>query len=163
MFYSIALFPNPYLDMLIPTRLVGSRFLLSRPHQFRPFGAVPDQKVSLFTRAKNLYLWLRQTAKEKGKPFIAWYVTLYLGGLLGSYGAVRAYGEVEPEVVKDWARTFQMDRLVDIDSMELTKTNCEYLAALLLNEAMDTPRLILAVLTVDRVILLGRKILRRGA
>ena len=149
--------------MLIPTRLVGSRVGLRLVPQRQLFSTIPTEpKSSLFTKAKNLYIWLRQTAKEKGKPFIAWYVSLYLGGLIGSYGVVRAYGEVEPEVVKDWARTLKMDRLVDIESSELTKTNCEYLAALLLNEAMDTPRLIIAVLTVDRMILLGRKILRRG-
>ena len=108
-------------------------------------------------------MWLRQTGKEKGKPFIAWYVSLYLGGLVGSYGVVRAYGKVEPEVVVEWAKTFRVDRVINLEELDLTKKNCEYLAALLLNEAMDTPRLILAVLTIDRVILLGRKVLRRGA
>ncbi len=71
------------------------------------------------------------------------------------------YGKVEPEVVKEWALKFKMDKLVAIEDMELSKENCEYLAALLLNEAFDTPRLILAVLTVDRVILAARKIMRR--
>jgi hypothetical protein len=149
--------------MLIPTRLVGSRVALRLVPQRQLFSTIPTEpNSSLFAKAKKLYIWLRQTAKEKGKPFIAWYASLYLTGLIASYGVVRAYGEVEPVVVKDWARTLKMDRLVDIESLELTKTNCEYLAALLLNEAVDTPRLIIAVLTVDRMILLGRKILRRG-
>jgi hypothetical protein len=104
---------------------------------------------------------VRQTAKDKGKPFMAWYVSLYLGGLLGSYGAVRAYGKVEPVIVKEWAIKLKFDKLVDLESLDLTKENCEYLAALLVNEAFDTPRLILAVLTIDRVILLGRKVLRK--
>jgi len=104
---------------------------------------------------------VRQTAKDKGKPFMAWYVSLYLGGLLGSYGAVRAYGKVEPEIVKEWAIKLKFDKLVDLESLDLRKENCEYLAALLVNEAFDTPRLILAVLTIDRVILLGRKVLRK--
>jgi len=106
--------------------------------------------------------WLRQTAKEKGKPFVAWYVTLYFGGLVGAYGIVKWYGKVEPEIVKEWAYKLRVDKIVDIESIELTKKNCEYFAALLLNESVDTPRLILAVLTVDRVILLGRRVLRRG-
>jgi hypothetical protein len=128
---------------------MGSRFFCSAA------------KPGLAEKAKNLYLWVRQTAKEKGKPFIAWYVTLYGGGLLGSYGAVRAYGKVEPETVKEWAYKFHADKLVDLESLELTKDNCEYLAALLLNEAFDTPRLILAVLTIDRVILLARRLARK--
>ena len=81
---------------------------------------------------------------------------------MGSYGIVRAYGQVEPEVVKDWAKRFHLDSVVNLEELDLTKTNCEYLAALILNEAMDTPRLILAVLTIDRVILIGRRVLRRG-
>ena len=121
----------------------------------------PPAAESLGAKGVRLFRWVRQTAKEKGKPFIAWYVTLYVGGLLGSYGAVRAYGKVEPEVVKEWGEKFRLDKLVDLDSLDLTKENCEYLAALLLNEAFDTPRLILAVLTVDRVILAARKVLRK--
>lgn len=105
--------------------------------------------------------WLKQTAREKGKPFIAWYATLYVGGLLGAYAGVRVYDGVEPEVVKSWAYKLHADKLIDLEKIEMTKRNCEFLAALLLNEAIDTPRLVLAVLTVDRVILLGRKILRR--
>ena len=123
--------------------------------------APPPPPESLSAKGLKMYRWVRQTAKEKGKPFLAWYVTLYLGGLLGSYGAVRAYGKVEPEVVKEWALKFKLDKLVSIEDMDLTKQNCEYLGAILLNEAFDTPRLILAVLTIDRVILLGRKVLRR--
>lgn len=121
----------------------------------------PPGPESLSAKGLRLFRWVRQTAKEKGKPFMAWYVTLYLGGLLGSYGAVRAYGQVEPEVVKEWAVKFRLDKIVDLESLDLTKENCEYLAALLLNEAFDTPRLILAVLTVDRVILAARKVLRK--
>ena len=117
--------------------------------------------VSLGSKAKNLYLWVRQTAKEKGKPDMAWYVTLYCGGLLASYGAVRAYGKVEPDVVKEWAYKFKADKIVDLETLDLTKDNCEYLAAVLLNEAFDTPRLILAVLTIDRAILLARKLARK--
>lgn len=121
----------------------------------------PPKPESLSEKGIRLFRWVRQTAKEKGKPFIAWYVTLYLGGLLGSYGAVRAYGKVEPEIVKEWALKLRADKIIDIEELDLTKDNCEYLAALLLNEAFDTPRLIFAVLTVDRVILLGRRVLLR--
>jgi hypothetical protein len=118
---------------------------------------------SVWKRFLGFITWLRQTAKEKGKPFVAYYISLYFGGLLSAYGIVRWYGKVEPGVVKEWAYKLKVDRIVDIESIELTKDNCEYFAALLLNESVDTPRLILAVLTIDRVILLGRKVLRRGA
>lgn len=80
---------------------------------------------------------------------------------MGSYGAVRAYGKVEPEVVKEWALKLRADKIINIEEMDLSKRNCEYLAALLVNEAVDTPRLIFAVLTVDRVILAARRIALR--
>ncbi len=80
---------------------------------------------------------------------------------MGAYGIVRFYGKVEPESVREWAYKLRVDKIVDVESIELTKKNCEYFAALLLNESVDTPRLILAVLTIDRVILIGRKVLRR--
>ena len=80
---------------------------------------------------------------------------------MGAYGIVKWYGKVEPELVREWALKLKVDKILDIDSIELTKQNCEYFAALLLNESVDTPRLVLAVLTIDRVILLGRKVLRR--
>jgi hypothetical protein len=74
---------------------------------------------------------------------------------------VRWYGKVEPELVREWALKLKVDKIVDVDSIDLTKKNCEYFAALLLNESVDTPRLILAVLTIDRVILLGKRVIRR--
>ena len=122
----------------------------------------PSQaKESLGSKISSFIQWLRTTAKEKGKPFLAWYVFLYFGGLVGAYGIVRWYGKVEPESVREWALKLKVDKIVDVDSIELTKQNCEYFAALLLNESVDTPRLILAVLTIDRVILLGKRVLRR--
>ena len=121
----------------------------------------PCEKKTMFSKVSSLFTWLKTTAKEKGKPFIAWYVTLYLGGLLGSYGIVRGYGRVEPEIVKEWALKLGADKIIDLDKIDMTKQNCEYLAALLLNEAVDTPRLILAVLTIDRIILLGQKIITK--
>ena len=127
----------------------------------RFFSSTPPPKESLFTKGKRSFLWLRQTAKEKGKPFIAWYVTLYLGGLLGSYGAVRMYGKVEPEMVIEWGEKFKLNYFVNLEELNLTKSNCEYLAALLLNEALDWPRLLVAVLTVDRAIALGTRIISK--
>jgi len=121
----------------------------------------PEKQQTLTSKISSFVLWLRTTAKEKGKPFLAWYVFLYFGGLVGAYGIVRWYGKVEPELVREWALKLKVDKIVDVDSIELTKQNCEYFAALLLNESVDTPRLILAVLTIDRVILLGRRIIRR--
>ena len=123
---------------------VGSRVFLAPP------GAL--------ARLKEGWTWVRSTAKEKGKPFIAWYATLYFGGLLSAYGAVRVYDKVEPELVKSWAYKLHADKLIDLEKMEMSKRNCEFLAALLLNEAVDTPRLILAVLTIDRVIRLAKKL-----
>lgn len=134
-------------------------FALIERRSFCSVPPPPTPQESLFSKGKRSFLWLRQTAKEKGKPFIAWYATLYLGGLLGSYGVVRAYGKVEPEVVVEWGEKFNLHHLVDLKELNLTKENCEYLAALLLNEAMDWPRLLVAVLTVDRAIALGRRIL----
>lgn len=116
------------------------------------------EQTTLLNKVKHGWAWVRNTAKEKGKPFIAWYVTLYFGGLLTAYGAVRIHDGVEPEFVKSWAYKLHFDKLMNIETIDMSKKNCEYLAALLLNEAVDTPRLILAVLTIDRVILLARKL-----
>ena len=80
---------------------------------------------------------------------------------MGSYGIVRSYGKVEPEIVMGWAETFKLNKVVNLEELNLTKENCEYLAAVLLNEALDWPRLLLAVLTVDRAIALGRRIILR--
>ncbi len=135
------------------------RLLMFKGQQFRYFSSVPPSTP--FQKISQLFTWLKTTAREKGKPFIAWYASLYLGGLLGAYGIVRLYGDLEPETVKEWAKKMHADKVIDVDKFELTKDNTEYLAALLLNEAVDTPRLILAVLTIDRVILLGRKIVTR--
>lgn len=134
--------------------------LMTSFHSHRKFSTQAPKTA--FQKISSLFAWAKNTAKEKGKPFIAWYVSLYFGGLLGAYGIVRWYGDIEPDTVKEWAKKLHADKIVDVDAIELTKTNCEYLAALLLNEAVDTPRLILAVLTIDRVILLGRKIVSRG-
>ncbi len=82
-------------------------------------------------------------------------------GLAGSYGAIRLHGAVEPESVRDWGRRLGAERFVDVDSLPLTKDNCEYIAAVLLNEALDWPRLLFAVLTIDRVIAVSRKVMRR--
>ena len=121
----------------------------------------PVVPVTFFSRVKGGFQWLRTTAKEKGKPFIAWYCLLYVGGLAGSYGAVRVYDGVEPQTVKEWAYKLHLNKIVDIEKIDLNKQNCEYLAAVLVNEAFDTPRLVLAVLTVDRVILIGKKFLKK--
>ena len=140
------------------TQFRGRQFFCSKSSVPPPSSPPPQtltSKISAFVQ------WLRITAKEKGKPFIAWYVFLYFGGLVGAYGIVRWYGKVEPELVREWALKLKVDKIVDVESIELTKQNCEYFAALLLNESVDTPRLILAVLTIDRIILLGRKVLRR--
>jgi hypothetical protein len=155
------------------TRLALNRRFFSSSQQPKPGASVDDSlsrktisgsgipTTSMMQRFWGLLKWLRETAKEKGKPFIAWYVTLYFGGLMGAYGIVRWYGKVEPESVREWAYKLRVDKIVDIESIELTKKNCEYFAALLLNESVDTPRLILAVLTIDRVILAGRRVLRK--
>jgi hypothetical protein len=134
---------------------------VGRVRHFSTIPPPPPEAKTLFAKASALFTWLKQTAKDKGKPFIAWYVSLYLGGLVGAYGIVRAYGGVEPELVKEWAKKLHADRIIDVDGIDLTKKNCEYLAALLLNEAVDTPRLIIAVLTIDRVILLGKRVLAK--
>jgi hypothetical protein len=139
-------------------RVYTGRFFCSIPGTPPP---PPPKPETLLSRGKRSFLWLKQTAKEKGKPFIAWYVTLYLGGLVGSYGIVRSYGKVEPEIVMGWAETFKLNKVVNLEELNLTKENCEYLAAVLLNEALDWPRLLLAVLTVDRAIALGRRIVLR--
>ena len=154
------LLPASRTAVLSPALLAHRRFFCALPTP--PTPPPPPPADTLFSKAKRLFTWVRTTAKEKGKPFIAWYVALYVGGLIGSYGAVKIYGKVEPEIVKKWAKKLGAERVVNIEEMDLSKKNCEYLAALLLNEVVDTPRLILAVLTIDRVILLGRRVLRKG-
>ena len=148
--------------MLIPrlglTTIRAYPFIISS-RQFST--STPKQPETVWSKITSLYSWLKTTAKEKGKPFIAWYATLYLSGLIGSYGIVRMYGKVEPEVVKEWAYKLKADKIINIEKIEMTKQNCEYFAALLLNESVDTPRLILAVLTIDRVILIGKRIIAR--
>ena len=156
----------PSLRILrIRNPLVSRFFAPVYPRQFCSKPTIPvaaeTAPPTLRSRVSASITWLRTTAKEKGKPFIAWYIFLYVGGLAGAYGMVRWYGKVEPELVREWALKLKVDKIVDVDSIDLTKKNCEYFAALLLNESVDTPRLILAVLTIDRVILLGKRVIRR--
>ena len=81
----------------------------------KPPGHASPVSPTFFSKAKHLVQWLKQTAREKGKPFIAWYATLYVGGLLGAYAGVRVYDGVEPEVVKSWAYKLHADKLIDLE------------------------------------------------